>query len=162
RTPHRTRPRTPSWCAGPREVVRGAQALARATSLARPDLRFAAWFWWMTPLETALSSLRDAVFSASSAAAASPVETAARTLRTCVLSSDFTARLRRRAFSLVLFRLIWDLMFATKTLLLCCCGGSPGTAEGRSRRGRRWGFAWRRRVRVAAVGTRPGSTSLLH
>src|SRR5699024_5847127 len=98
------------------ETVR-SQASTEATSFARPDLRFAAWFWWMTPLEAALSSLREATFSALSAASASPAETAVRTLRTWVLSSDFTARLRSRAFSFVLFRLIWDLMFATKTLL---------------------------------------------
>jgi hypothetical protein len=35
-------------------------------------------------------------------------------LRIAVLSEDFTALLRSRAFSFVLFRLIWDLMFATK------------------------------------------------
>src|SRR5690625_2591540 len=89
----------------------------------------------MMPLEAALSSLREATFRASPAASASPAETAVRTLRTWVLSSDFTARLRSRAFSFVLFRLIWDLMFATKTLLWCCVGGSSAAAEDRPRRG---------------------------
>src|SRR5699024_1713558 len=94
-----------------------ARAWTEGISLAGPVLRFAAWFWWMMPLEAALSSLREATFRASPAASASPAETAVRTLRTWVLSSDFAARLRSRACSFVLFRLIWDLMFATKTLL---------------------------------------------
>ena len=36
------------------------------------DLRLAAWFLWMTPFDTALSSLRDATRLASSAASLSP------------------------------------------------------------------------------------------
>jgi hypothetical protein len=77
------------------------------------DLRFAAWFLWMTPLEAALSSSRDATWAYSAALTASPAEAASRNRRTDVRSDDLTALLRWRAFSFVLFRLIWDLMFAT-------------------------------------------------
>src|ERR1700728_3353795 len=70
----------------------------------------------MTPLETALSSLREATCSALVAAATSPVSTASRNLRTWVRSSDLTARLRWCAFSFCLLRLICDLMFATRDL----------------------------------------------
>src|SRR3954471_11626701 len=77
------------------------------------DLRFAAWFLWMTPFETALSSLREATRLASSAASLFPASAASRNLRTSVFSSDFTALLRWCRFSLCLIRLIWDLMFAT-------------------------------------------------
>src|SRR3954451_21183320 len=68
----------------------------------------------MTPLLTALSSLRAAERAAAFAFSASPAATASRVRRIAVLSSDLTALLRWRAFSLVLLRLIWDLMFATK------------------------------------------------
>src|SRR5881275_2634826 len=68
----------------------------------------------MTPLLAALSSLRDADRSAALVASASPESAASRNLRISVFSSDLTALLRRRAFSFCLFRLIWDLMFATK------------------------------------------------
>src|SRR5580692_1586300 len=78
------------------------------------DLRLAAWFLWMTPLLTALSSLIDASCIAVSAASALPVSAASRNLRTYVFSSDLTALLRSRAFSFCLLRLIWDLMFATR------------------------------------------------
>lgn len=81
--------------------------------MARADLRFDAWFLCRTPLLTALSSLTAAFFRAASAAALSPAETAVRVVRMTVLSSLFTALLRSRAFSLVLLRLICDLMFAT-------------------------------------------------
>src|SRR3954468_1745173 len=92
------------------------------TALASADFLLAAWFEWMTPLETALSSFFDAVIRAADTASLSCPATASRTRRTCVLSSDFTALLRRRAFSLVPMRLIWDLMFAT-------CGLSCAFAE---------------------------------
>src|SRR5699024_2856465 len=59
-----------------------------ATCLASADLRFAAWFLWITPLLTALSSFLLASRSAVSAASLSPEEMAVRTCRTCVLSSD--------------------------------------------------------------------------
>src|ERR1700757_238502 len=78
------------------------------------DLRLAAWFLWMTPLLTALSSLMLAARIAASAASALPASAASRNLRIAVFSSDLTALLRRRAFSFCLLRLIWDLMFATK------------------------------------------------
>ena len=55
----------------------------------------------------------DAAWSAVVAASLSPAATASRTRRTYVLSSDLTALLRRRAFSFVRMRLIWDLMLAT-------------------------------------------------
>src|SRR5436305_15003556 len=77
------------------------------------DLRFAAWFLWMMPLLTALSSCRDAACANSVALATSPASAASRNRRMCVRSADFIALLRVRAFSFVLFRLIWDLMFAT-------------------------------------------------
>src|SRR5690625_1085757 len=117
RPPARAAPSTPGYDngAGPRAVVRRRWRLARvsgeggqsaATSFARRDLRLAAWLAWITPLLTALSSLRLAERSASVAASALPSATARRTLRTSVLSSDFTARLRSRRFSLVRLRLI--------------------------------------------------------
>src|SRR6188508_3813546 len=77
------------------------------------DLRFAAWFSWMTPLLTALSSFLVAFASDFSAAALSPAAMASRVRRTSVRSSLLTALLRSLAFSLVLLRLICDLMFAT-------------------------------------------------
>src|ERR1700760_3698033 len=77
------------------------------------DLRFAAWFLWMTPLLTALSRARDAACSSATAPALSPVSAASRNLRTEVFSELLTALLRRRAFSFVLLRLIWLLMLAT-------------------------------------------------
>src|SRR3546814_20022762 len=77
------------------------------------DLRFAAWFWWMTPLLTALSSCLVAVMSAFSAAALSPAATASRVRRPSVLSCLLTALLRARAFSLDLLPLIFNLIFDT-------------------------------------------------
>ena len=82
------------------------------TALASADFLLAAWLAWMTPFETALSSLRDAYAAASCAFATSPVATASRVRRIAVFSSDLYALLRRRAFSFVLMRLICDLMFA--------------------------------------------------
>src|SRR4051812_50160101 len=79
-----------------------------------PDLRFAAWFLWMTPLLTALSSALLACARAVPAAAGSPASAAVRKRRTAVFRADLTATLRCRARSLVRFRLIWDLMFATR------------------------------------------------
>src|SRR5690606_27202882 len=76
-------------------------------------LRFAAWFLWITPFETALSSFFEAFAKAVSAAPLSAAAMARRVARTSVFSSLLTMRLRSRAFSLVLLRLICDLMFAT-------------------------------------------------
>src|SRR5438067_11157452 len=79
-------------------------------------LRLAAWFWWMTPLLAALSSSREALRKAVCALVASPPSAASRNLRTAVLSSDFTALLRRRRRSFCPMRLICDLMLATRVL----------------------------------------------
>src|SRR5918912_2528329 len=87
-----------------------------AACLAIADLRLAAWFLWMTPLLTALSSFLEAARSAREAASVSPEAAASRKERTAVFSEDLTALLRIRRFSLVAFRLIWDLMFATRRL----------------------------------------------
>src|SRR5215470_1970771 len=93
----------------------GRQLLvSSAARLAIADLRFAAWFLWMTPLLAALSRLAHAVRMASVAPATSPASAASRNLRTAVFSDDLTALLRWRAFSFCLLRLIWDLMFATR------------------------------------------------
>src|SRR5690606_28827279 len=87
------------------------------------DFLLAAWLAWMTPLETALSSLVEAFFRASSAAEVSPLSAASRNLRIQVRSSDLYARLRSVRLALVLTRLIWDLMFATKCLPASVVGG---------------------------------------
>ena len=65
-----------------------------ATCLARPDLRLAAWFLWMTPLLAALSSCLAATWNAVAAAAASPDSAAERTRRTAVFRAERTATLR--------------------------------------------------------------------
>src|SRR3954452_13150809 len=70
----------------------------------------------MTPLLAALSRSREAVRSCVWAVAVSPLSAASRNLRTAVLSSDFTALLRRRRRSFCPIRLIWDLMLATPDL----------------------------------------------
>src|SRR5215468_10028212 len=88
--------------------------LSSAQRVAIADLRFAAWFLWMTPLLAALSRLCDAVRMATVAASTSPASAASRNLRTAVFSDDLTALLRCRAFSFCLLRLIWDLIFATR------------------------------------------------
>src|SRR5450631_4943403 len=67
----------------------------------------------MTPLLAALSSWRLTARS-SSGASGEPASAASRKRRTWVLSEDFTALLRSRAFSFVPMRLIWDLIFATR------------------------------------------------
>src|SRR5664279_4148240 len=71
----------------------------------------------MTPFDTALSRLRDAVTSSACAVALSPASAAVRTRRTAVLRDDLTDLLRRRAASLVRMRLIWDLILATPDCL---------------------------------------------
>jgi hypothetical protein len=80
--------------------------------LAIADFLFAAWLEWITPFETALSSVLPASATAAAAFALSPVAIASRAARTAVRSSLFTALLRSVAFRLVLMRLICDLMFA--------------------------------------------------
>src|SRR5215510_15253829 len=102
--------------------------LSSAARLAMADLRFAAWFLWMTPLLAALSRLRQASRMATAAASASPASAASRNLRTLVFSDDLTALLRCLAFSFCLLRLIWDLMFATRKprlgVLMCWLAGA--------------------------------------
>ncbi len=90
---------------------RGGQRPAACLLMA--DLRFAAWFLWMTPAEAALSSLRPATRASSCALSLSPEDTASRNWRTAVFSADFTDLLRSCAASFCRLRLIWDLMFAT-------------------------------------------------
>jgi hypothetical protein len=50
--------------------------------------------------------------------ALSPVAAASRTLRIEVFTEDLIDWLRKRAFSLVVMRLIWDLILATSVLLI--------------------------------------------
>src|SRR5258708_992510 len=100
--------------AGGKEPAGRQLLLSSAARLAIADLRFAAWFLWMTPLLAALSRLAHAMRMASVASATSPSSAASRNLRTAVFSDDLTALLRWRAFSFCLLRLIWDLMFATR------------------------------------------------
>src|SRR5690606_38028708 len=92
----------------------GPAAQRAATRLAIDDLRFAAWFLWMTPLEAALSSLRIATRAALVAASLSPAAAASRNLRTELFRPVLTALLRSWAFSFCLLRLICDLMFAMR------------------------------------------------
>src|SRR5882757_4099664 len=80
----------------------------------------------MTPFETALSSARDASRVYSVAFSTSPAAAASRALRIAVFREDLTALLRSRAFSLVLIRLIWDLMFATNEPLQVLARGRTG------------------------------------
>src|SRR3954452_18658526 len=117
------------WARGSRREEVG-QPWRSANRLAMPDLRLAAWFLWMTPLLTALSSALLASCSAVPAAAASPDSAAVRTRRTAVFRADLTATLRWRARSLVRFRLIWDLMFATRAPRVSG-GNSSDSASGR-------------------------------
>src|SRR5262252_6820634 len=97
-----------------RRAARRQLLLSSAQRVAIADLRFAAWFLWMTPLLAALSRLCDAVRMATVAASTSPASAASRKPRTAVFSDDLTALLRCLAFSFCLLRLIWDLMFATR------------------------------------------------
>src|SRR5215472_536720 len=93
---------------------RGQPFPSWAARLAIADLRLAAWFLWMTPLLTALSSFTYAARMVWVAFSASPASAASRNCRTDVLSADLTALLRWRAFSFCLLRLICDLIFATR------------------------------------------------
>jgi hypothetical protein len=67
----------------------------------------------MTPFETATSSSRLAFCSSAAMVLLSPAASASRKRRIAVLNEELTDLLRRRDFSLVLIRLIWDLIFAT-------------------------------------------------
>src|SRR5260370_13606810 len=104
--------RAPRWRPGALSLGQLSRSSAQRWAIA--DLRFAAWFLWMTPLLAALSRLCDAVRMATVAASTSPESAASRNLRTAVFSDDLTALLRCRAFSFCLLRLIWDLIFATR------------------------------------------------
>ena len=92
------------------------------------DLRFAAWFLWMTPLLAAWSSLREASRSSTVAVSLLPAALASFSLRITVFSDDLTDLLRSRAFSFCRLRLIWDLMFATRQP---CPDSSDGLLERR-------------------------------
>lgn len=92
------------------------QSLLSETAIA--DFLLAAWLAWMTPLLAALSSFLLVLTSSSEALSFSPAATASRKERIAVRSDDFTDWLRSRALSLVLFRLICDLMFATRVFSL--------------------------------------------
>src|ERR1700753_3196634 len=93
---------------GERDRMAGKGQPCRAfTLLASADFLCAAWLAWMTPLEAALSSSREAAWASSCAFAASPDSTASRVLRIAVFSEDLTAFLRWLAFSLVLIRCVW-------------------------------------------------------
>src|SRR3954447_4618100 len=105
-----TEPRTPR---DPWLGRRAAQA-AELIRFAIADLRLAAWFLWITPLLAALSRAREAARCSSAASSVLPASTASRNFRTAVRTSERTDLLRWRRFSLVLTRLIWDLMLATR------------------------------------------------
>jgi GTP-binding protein LepA len=88
--------------------------------LASADLRFAAWLAWMTPLETALSRLREAATSSSGAVGLSPGHG-----RSAPGGQGLQRGLDRlvaqaRSFSLVPMRLIWDLILATPDIRNFC------------------------------------------
>src|SRR4051794_2031131 len=83
----------------------------------------------MTPLLAALSSCLLAVFISSVAVATSPASAASRNLRMAVFSEDLTDLLRRRACSLVLMRLICDLMLATVERPRSVCRGLAGARQ---------------------------------
>ena len=99
------------------------------------DLRFAAWFLWMTPLLEALSSLRVAARRAVVALSLSPVEIASFAMRMTVFSSLLTALLRSCALRFVRLRLIYDLMFATwsSSFVLVRVPDVPSEGRGASR-----------------------------
>src|SRR5665811_1464725 len=77
------------------------------------DLRFAAWFLWMTFLDAALSSFLVASVASDFASSVLPASTASLKRRTEVLSAERTDLLRSRASSFCRLRLICDLIFAT-------------------------------------------------
>src|SRR5437660_11943154 len=104
------------------------QSLLKACASA--DFLLAAWFWWITPLLAALSSLRLVDASSSAALSFSPASAASRNARTAVRSDDFTDLLRSRARSLVRLRFCCDLMLATRSSFSnisgLYCHGSAG------------------------------------
>src|SRR3954468_10084769 len=116
------------------------------------DLRLAAWFLWMTPLEAALSSCLPAA-TARVLASSEPASAASRNLRTEVFSADFTALLRSCAASFCRLRLIWDLMFATSGSPLRCGGAGSVTVLGAS------GTVQTRRETISAAVGAPKSAT---
>src|SRR5919107_44640 len=98
--------------AGP--TAGGSEDQTALTRLAIADLRLAAWLRWMTPLLAALSSALLAARCSSVAFSVSPASTASRKRRAGLRTAERTDLLRCRRFSLVLTRLIWDLMLATR------------------------------------------------
>ena len=121
------------------ERSRGDQA-AELIRFAMADLRLAAWFLWITPLLAALSRARDAARCSSVASSVLPASTASRNFRTAVRTAERTDLLRWRRFSLVLTRLIWDLMLATRLPRSLSCHryrDAPAAGMVRARRGAR-------------------------
>src|SRR6478609_4244993 len=107
---------------GQSESGQGESGQRELTSEASADLRFAAWFGWITPLDAALSRLRDAAANSTCAVALSPASAALRTRRTAVFSADLT--------DLVRMRLIWDLILATPDCLRFVGGMVPDARAG--------------------------------
>src|SRR3954471_3045705 len=91
----------------------------------------------MTPLLAALSRALPASRISVVAVSTSPASAASRNLRMAVFSDDLTDLLRSRAFSLVLMRLICDLMFATRKGPRSVGGGGAGAGARHRRRGAR-------------------------
>ena len=73
-------------------------------------------------LLAALSSWRPAVRRMADAFSLSPAVSAARKERMIVRSEDFTDWLRRRLRSLVRIRFFWDLILATRKILVVFVG----------------------------------------
>ena len=117
----------------------GADTLRLYEMFMRRDVRRAAWFLWMRPLDAALLSRFWAVRTASSAFSV-PCSTAVRADFTRVFSSERVAWLRSWRTRFCLFRFFWLLMFATaRTYSRKTCGkDSPG------------------RTHRSPVGTEPG------
>ena len=88
----------PRRCRGPSSMLGGC-GQSDAAFLAMADLRFAAWFLWMTPLLAALSSFLPASAAYALAWSVSPASTAAWKRRTAVFSAERTDLLRSRAAS---------------------------------------------------------------
>jgi len=97
----------------------------------KPLFLLAAVFLWMMPLEAAMSMRLTAMRSAASSFS---VPTALTAVLVRVRISDFTARLRSRAISFVLLRLIWLLMFATYDLVLSAPKLSGGLVKASRKR----------------------------
>ena len=84
---------------------------------------------WITPLLTALSSLREASCMRTVAFSTSPASVASWNFRMAVFSDDLTDLFRSRRFSFCRLRLIWDLMFATRQPRLDSSVGSASARD---------------------------------